>query len=165
MRLMVRLPNWVGDACMALPTLHALSQVGFELHLVGRGWAPGLLGAGPWQVHTLPRDKRAAVTALRGLDCRHGLLLTNSLSSALIARRAGIRCIGYRGEGRGLLLAKGLRKRNGRHEVHAFWELGAAATQRWAADRISAWPAKPAPRLDLPLSDHAREHAGQILAE
>src|SRR5690606_4116260 len=65
----VRLPNWVGDACMALPALHLLSRAGYSLVLAGRPWARDLLAGLP---HTdfialegpLRRDAQRLRTAL-----------------------------------------------------------------------------------------------------
>ena len=43
MTVLVRLPNHVGDACMALPALHLLRDAGLRCALVGRGWGDSLL--------------------------------------------------------------------------------------------------------------------------
>ena len=45
--LIVRLPNWVGDVVMTLPSLYALHAVGFDLQLMGRPWIVDLLQALP----------------------------------------------------------------------------------------------------------------------
>ena len=48
--LIVRLPNHLGDACMALPALDLLADRGFALTLAGRPWAKDLFSAYPWTV-------------------------------------------------------------------------------------------------------------------
>ena len=40
--LLVRLPNHLGDACMALPALDLLAARGHSLTLAGRPWAAEL---------------------------------------------------------------------------------------------------------------------------
>ena len=37
--LIVRLRNWVGDVILGVPALQLLQSQGYELHLVGKGWA------------------------------------------------------------------------------------------------------------------------------
>ena len=39
--LIVRLPNWVGDVVMSLPTLWHLHHHGYALQLVGKRWEIG----------------------------------------------------------------------------------------------------------------------------
>lgn len=95
--LIVRLPNHLGDACMALPALELLAARGHGLTLVGRAWAPELFVAYPWPVMRLPKDRRSRLRELR----RHfaagtpALLLTNSFGSALDFWLARLRVAGY----------------------------------------------------------------------
>lgn len=131
--LVVRLPNWVGDVCMALPALAALHAVGFAVHALGRGWAAELLAGLPYQVERLPAGLWAQAAALRATGAAQGLLLTNSLSSALAMRLAGIDAVGHASEGRGVLLAQVVEPVVGAHEVDAFWRLAAAVIDREAA--------------------------------
>ena len=53
--LIVRLRNWVGDVTLGLPLLQRLAQEGFELTLLGKGWACDLLAGQGWPVHVLPK--------------------------------------------------------------------------------------------------------------
>ena len=116
--LLVRLPNWIGDVVMALPALERLHAHGREPILIGKGWAASLLAGHPWAVHRLPSGLRERVQLLRALTpARQGgprptidcLLFPNSFSSALEARFAGLRAIGYANEARSLLLTRALR--------------------------------------------------------
>jgi heptosyltransferase-2 len=140
MNLIVRLPNWIGDVCMALPALQALDASGVRLHLIGKRWAADLLAAHHWPVTSLPKSLMAGAAVLRSLptdslptdsplihSSRRGLLLTNSLSSAAAFRLAGIAALGHRGDGRSLLLGRGLSRPTGLHEVEVFWRLACAA--------------------------------------
>jgi heptosyltransferase-2 len=37
--LIVRLRNWVGDVILGVPALNLLASRGYQLQLVGKGWA------------------------------------------------------------------------------------------------------------------------------
>ncbi len=115
--LIVRLRNWVGDVVLSLPALKVLDEAGYTLTLVARGrWAPDLFKGTPWRVLVQPQGLWARAAQLRslrralsaadpGFDRRlNTLLLPQSFSSALEARLAGLRALGYAHEGRSLLL-------------------------------------------------------------
>lgn len=160
--LLVRLPNWVGDACMALPTLSALEATGFEPTLAGRGWAADLFAGHGWPVLKLPGGLQAAARVLRTLEPRRGLLLTNSLSSALAFRLGGVAALGHRNEGRSLLLGRAIARPQGLHEVEVFWRLG-AATAAWLGS-AGPWTAPPA-SLGLRLAAAHRDAALRALRD
>ena len=135
--LIVRLRNWVGEVALGLPVLAQLADAGYELHLIGRPWAAGLLAGHGWPVHTHPRSTWAAVSQLAALKRRltatdplfphrtNTLLLTTSLSSALEARCAGLRACGAAAEGRGPLLARAVQLQTGLHVVESYWRVAA----------------------------------------
>eukprot|EP01136_Pigoraptor_vietnamica_P031933 Opistho-1_new@93151 len=52
--LVVRLSNWIGDVVLMLPSLLRLSEA-YTLHLVGKGWMPGLLAGYGWPCHVYPK--------------------------------------------------------------------------------------------------------------
>ena len=105
--LFVRLPNWLGDLVLAWPVVEAASRAGdvlfggpgaFREIVAPRFPASGYIGIDR-------RNRWAALPELRAAAPRAALLLTESLSSALLVRLAGIpRRVGYTAEGRGLLL-------------------------------------------------------------
>ena len=107
--LLVRLPNWVGDAVMASPTLLNLLPVYDSLALIGRPHVlelfkglSGLKGLFP-----LPPGRKPLLELSRRLRGRFeaGLLLPNSFSSALLFFLARVKNrAGYQADGRGLLL-------------------------------------------------------------
>ena len=108
--LIVRLPNWLGDTVMAVPTLRALREAfpGARAALAGP-WAPLLAGQG--LADTLVTYPRAWLGRLRMADAVHALgadvalLLPNSLEAALAARYWGARRrIGFAAGGRRRLL-------------------------------------------------------------
>jgi heptosyltransferase-2 len=111
--LCVRLPNWVGDVCMALPALALLRRAGFALHLVGKGWAADLLAGFPDHVARLPTGLLAGARTCAASGARQALLLTNSFGSALQARLAGLDAVGFARDGRSLLLARAVAPRRG----------------------------------------------------
>lgn len=159
--LLVRLPNWVGDVCMALPALRGLEGAGFAPRLAGKRWAADLLAAHGWPVTALPSGTRAAARALREAGVpRRGLLLTNSLGSALALRLAGVSALGHRNEGRSLLLGRAVARAGPLHEVEVFWRLAGCAAA-WL-DRPGL-PASPPASLGLRLTQAHRVAARDAL--
>lgn len=160
--LAIRLPNWVGDVCMALPTLLALRKAGFAPRCLGRGWAGPLLSGSDITWTGSARGVSAEAAVLRATSAKHGLLFTNSLGTALAMRLAGIGAVGYRGEGRSLLLRRALRKEPGPHEVEHFWALGAACCQLWMP--TAPWDDKPPriPALTLSAAQHEQAAAALV---
>lgn len=125
MRILVRLPNWLGDLLMARPLLHALRRAHPQATVVAVGQAAhldllshdGVLD----ERHAWPagRTERAAlVRELRARPPDVALVLPPSFSSAWFAWRAGARVrIGYRHELRGIVLTRAL-ARPPRGELH-----------------------------------------------
>ena len=117
-RLLVVMPNWVGDAVMATPAARQLRELlpgAFIGGLVRPGIEEVLAGSTLFdELHSLRSSgvmgpKRVA-SKLRPRRYDTALLLTNSFSTALITRIAGIpRRIGYDRDGRGFLLTERLR--------------------------------------------------------
>jgi heptosyltransferase-2 len=176
MNLIVRLPNWIGDVCMALPALRALDAGGARLHLIGKAWAADLLAAHHWPITPMPKALLAGAARLRSLPIdsvpieslpknappmnspRRGLLLTNSLSSAAAFRLAGVAALGHRGDGRSLLLGRSLPRPSGLHEVEVFWRLACEAAD-WIG--LPALPKGAPASLGLQLTP---EHQASALA-
>ena len=153
--LAVRLPNWVGDVCMALPALQRLRAAGFALHCFGRGWAADLLAAEPDRVVKLPGRLFADVRTIRACGARRGVLFPNSLGSALRMRLAGVAAVGHGGP-RALLLGRTVARRQDVHEVTAFWEIAGAL----GGAALAEAPAQ----LGLRLHQRHREQAAAALA-
>ena len=161
--LIVRLPNHLGDACMCLPALDRLARHGHALQLVGKGWARSLFAAYDWPVVTVG-EFWPTVASLRALarssPRRQGLLFTNSFSTALQFRLAGIRATGYARDGRSPLLQVAVQVpvqwRHGPMHMVAYYETLAA--------HLLGAPAEPTPRISLRLSAAARDGARAVLA-
>jgi heptosyltransferase-2 len=161
-RVVVRAPNWLGDAVMALPAIAG----------VGRGLADGTLAI------AAPRPLAPLFEMVEGVDevvgfdgltseiralgsgrFDIGLLLPNSFRSALAMRRAGvIERWGYAADLRGWLLTRrvrrpGRRTASERHHSRYYLMLIAA---------LGFDPSAPLPRLAVPAA--ARVRADALLA-
>lgn len=156
--LAVRLPNWVGDVCMALPALDLLIRHGFSVHALGKGWAGDLLAGMPLVVGKLPKGVRASARTWRATGCSDGLLFTNSFGSALQMWCGGVRATGYRKEFRSLFLGHGLARVDRIHEVEAFWRLAVAVLERHGMRAPVVIPHVP-----LPLTSAHRQAADGAL--
>ena len=124
--LTVRLPNHLGDACMALPTLDLLAHEGFELRLAGRAWAASLFNAYAWPciaLHGSTPEKIDALRAARGSEGNAALLLTNSFSTAFEFRLAGYSSVGYARGGRSWLLQRAVAVEPRDHMVEYYYRL------------------------------------------
>jgi heptosyltransferase-2 len=113
-RVAVRLPNWLGDTVMAVPTVRALRAAlpGATL-LVGGPWAGVLGGQGLADVLvSYPRawpGRLRAADAVRRCAPELAVVLPNSFESAAAALYWGARRrVGYRAGGRGVLLTDAL---------------------------------------------------------
>lgn len=117
-RLVVRLPNWLGDVVMALPALGALRAAFPEAHLALAGQASVLpvfeeeSAVGPQQLVALIKERETAVLREGSFDI--ALLLTNSFRTAWAAKRSGIpQRWGYAAGVRGPLLTKAVARSKG----------------------------------------------------
>lgn len=169
--LIVRLRNWVGDVILGVPALRLLQSQSYQLRLVGKPWAASLLAGEGWAVESLAvGGLRQRVAQLRRLrrDCAaqdrefdrrlNTLVLPFSLSSALDARLAGLRAVGYAHEGRSLLMRRAVPRRNGIHELRSYWDLACALLNERS-------PPPPPAAINLAISDEARQAARHRLVE
>jgi len=170
--LVVRLRNFVGDVVLSVPTLRRLSDAGFTLHLVGKGWARPLLAGFGWPVHPLAGDLPGRVRqwhALRGELRRGGacfpmrgpdaIVFPYSFGSALEMRLAGWRPLGFSYEARSWLLARALPKPRNVHTLAEYWQLADAFLGRTAPLPASiGWQLAPQARARA----HARMQASGL---
>lgn len=139
-RILVRMPNWVGDLVMALPALEALREHFPRSTLVAlaRPWVTPLLENHPCVDRVMvlrkgrgyPRDAIAllkTVTEVRRSRFDLAFLFQNAFEAAMIARLAGIPVrIGYSTDGRGFLLSHAVprdREVLRRHQVEYYLHL------------------------------------------
>ncbi|TAM90480.1 MAG: heptosyltransferase [Candidimonas sp.] len=165
----LRLPNWIGDVCMSLPTLHTLRNTAIPVTVCARPWARDLLAGfegldfvdmkGRWRVDrdAVGNHRKQA----RHLHAR-GLLLPNSLSSAMVFKFAGIPSAGYRDGARGLILRWPIDKPAvPMHAVRRWHNVATQALQRW---NLPAHPATPDLGPGLKPTRAQRDDAAAALA-
>ncbi|GAB4092106.1 glycosyltransferase family 9 protein [Flaviaesturariibacter terrae] len=136
MKILVRLPNWLGDMVMAVAFVEALGEAypGAEISVIAKKGIHELLPWFPPLEHQFVFDKGSA-PGLRGL-WRFGrgirdtasfdlfFSLPDSLSAALMGYASGARRrIGFRKEGRGVLLTHTYSRPHGCHRVDEYLTL------------------------------------------
>ena len=139
-RSLVIAPQWIGDAVMSEPLLARLAARDETLAVAALPWVAPVYRAMPQvrEVIELPfahgrldwTGRRRIAASLRGrFDTAY--VLPNSIKAALIPWFAGIPSrIGYRGEGRWLLLNRMLRSPGGRPPMVAFYAALAGGAPR-----------------------------------
>src|SRR5690349_3443538 len=117
-KILVVMPNWVGDAVMATPTLRAIREQYPNSHIsyLLRRYVKPVFAGMPWadQLITYRTGKTKAkagkgvfdlAARLRAGKFDLAILLPNSFKSALMCKMAKIeRVVGYERDGRGFLL-------------------------------------------------------------
>jgi heptosyltransferase-2 len=140
MKILVRAPNWVGDALMAVPALEAIrrEKPDDQIVLLSRPAVSDLFSGQPFANRVIRYDYRGAhrgwfgreklASELRKEKFGAAVLLQNAFDAAWLAWRAGIpERIGYARDARGPLLTKAIRAPRGgeipKHESHYYLEL------------------------------------------
>src|SRR3990167_8160337 len=116
-KILVRVPNWIGDAVMCLPALRELREIlpHAELVMVARPWVRDLFPTEELRCRLLSYDTRGPqggltgrwrfASELRKEGFAAAILFQNALDAALLACLAGIPLrAGYNRQGRGPLL-------------------------------------------------------------
>jgi heptosyltransferase-2 len=156
-RLVVFAPNWLGDAVMSLPAIADVRRAAPQatIDVAARAAVAPLFTMVPdLQEVVVVEDRGVTGRALQERGYDTALLLPNSFSSALIARRAGIaERWGYRGDLRSPLLTRAVAPPLRVHQAAYYQHLV----------RALGFPSGPLePRLVV--SDDARRHAFATLA-
>ena len=140
MKILVRAPNWIGDAVMGIPALEAIrgARGHDEIVILARPVIADLFTGQPFGDRVLAFDDRGRhrgwlgreklVAELRKEKFDAAMLLQNAFEAAWIAWRAGIpQRIGYARDARAALLTNAIRvPREGeipKHESHYYLEL------------------------------------------
>jgi heptosyltransferase-2 len=153
--IVVRVPNWLGDTVMALPSLVALraARPKARITAVGR-WAPLLSGQGVADVLlSYPRGLRERLDFGRALGQEPpdlAILLAHSLESALAACRwRARRRLGFDTDGRRLLLTDVVPLPSPRrHQIDEYAHLLRAEDVEVGDDPAPAWRLSPATSVD-----------------
>lgn len=147
-RSLIVAPQWIGDAVMSEPLLARLAQRGERLCVAALPWVAPVYRAMPQvdDIVELPfahgrldwSARRRIAGELRSrFDIAY--VLPNSIKAALIPWLAGIRRrVGYRGEGRLVLLNHRLPNPDGRPPMVAFYSALAGATSLFDAMALIA---------------------------
>jgi heptosyltransferase-2 len=179
LRVLVIMPSWVGDAVMATPALRRVRDV-LRGSLIGGLVRPGIdeVMAGTGFFDEVEVDRPRGVMGHKHLASRlrqrrygAALLLTNSFSTALTARLAGIpRRIGYSRDGRGVLLTERLhapKRGDGRWApipaLLYYWRLAGALLGE-TGDGVMEGSLPAGARLELATTAGERSSAEAILS-
>jgi heptosyltransferase-2 len=161
--IIVRAPNWVGDAVLSIPALKSLRHrfPASEITLLVRPWVAGLFRYAPFVDHVWDRPSPGI---LRWIPTAHevrqkefdlAVLLTNSFESALTMFAAGVReRAGYATDHRGFLLTR--RVPPPRRKVHQ--------TSYYLHLLDASLGPGPGPGIDIDATHGEREAARRLLA-
>jgi len=128
-RLVVRAPNWLGDAVMAIPAMAAVRRE-FDGRSIVLAALPSIAPlfeeitpAAPDEILAVDRPRERSQLQAARADAV--LLMPNSFGSAWIANRSGIaERWGYAASGRGFLLTRRVRRPRGTvHQVQYYLDL------------------------------------------
>lgn len=153
-RLLVRLPNWVGDIMMALPAIRSLRATFPEAHLIGMARPEHLdlvrridalddvMPAPPRRSRGRLRAMATAIGALRAKNFDAAVLLAPSFEAALTVRLAGVPIrVGHATDRRSVLLNRAVAVRKV-HQSDVFQdvvsELGGEPTDSGGGLRLAA---------------------------
>jgi heptosyltransferase-2 len=112
LKILVRAPNWAGDAIMAIPALQAIRahEPNAEITILARRWVSALYQGQGLADHLLVLEDLAdPSTTLRAGHYDAAILFQNAFHAAWLAWRAGIpERIGYARDGRSALLTRAI---------------------------------------------------------
>jgi heptosyltransferase II len=128
MRIAVRVPNWIGDSILAIPSIKNL-KITFpdsQIVIVAKNWVKDIFMNLDFvdDILTIPekndlKSLSAGAKKLKKYRFDAGLLLTNSFISAFLFYAARIpNRWGYKKEGRQILLTKQVSYKNQRKPIH-----------------------------------------------
>jgi heptosyltransferase-2 len=167
MKIVIRVPNWIGDSVLARPAIESIADSfpEAELWLNAAEWVKDIFSSDGRIAGVVPlspandiKSVRRAARKLKAESFDIGILMTNSFGSALLFFLAGIpQRWGYPSDGRALLLTKAVRNTNRdspRHQVYYYLDLVTGLGLK----------ARP-PRLQLTASEEEKSRARRFLGE
>jgi heptosyltransferase II len=176
---MIRVPNWVGDAVMAVPALKELRRIFADarITLVARPWVAGLFEGEGLADDLIPLPDGRGFAQAASNFVRHArqlrrgrfdlaVLLQNAFGAALLARLAGVKTIaGYATDRRGAILDLAVPfepNYKSNHQVRYYLNIAAELERAMTGEtHVEIESAQPA----LKVTDRQREHARSMLRE
>ncbi len=163
-KILIRGPNWLGDAVLAIPAMKAVREHFpiAEITVLVRPWVAGLFTSAPFvdKVWSEPKPSRVGdwTRITRNIRARHfdlALLLPNSFESALMMFLGGVpRRVGYATDGRRWMLTSSVTPGNEfQHQVHYYLDL--VKTLAAGTDR---------PSIEIQATADERQDARKLLA-
>jgi heptosyltransferase-2 len=133
-KILIRGPNWVGDAVLAIPAIKAVREhyPQAEITVLVRPWVAGLFTSAQFvdRVWSEPKpsslgDWTRVARAIRAGGFQLGLLLPNSFESALMMFLAGVpQRVGYATDARNWMLTNSIKPADeSRHQAHYYLDL------------------------------------------
>jgi len=133
-KILIRGPNWVGDAVLAIPAIKAVREhfSTADITLLVRPWVAGLFTSAPFIDKVWSEDKPSSLAdwtrITRDIRLRHfdlAILLPNSFESALMIFLGGVRHrIGYATDARRWMLTNAVAPGEGpRHQTQYYLDL------------------------------------------
>ncbi len=117
LKIIVRVPNWIGDAVLSTPALHLLRVKFPDSHIgiLAKKWVAPVFESNPdvGDIYVIKEGegRRSLAGRLKAAKFDLGILFPNSFSSAFLFRLAAIpRRIGYATDGRSLLLTRRIKR-------------------------------------------------------
>lgn len=140
-KILVRVPNWIGDAVMVLPALRFLKENrhDIEVTVLTKPWCRDVFLNNPFVdnifiydakgIHGGLRGKLRLAKGLKRIGFDEALLFQNAFEAALITRLAAIpERVGYIKDLRGPLLTKGIKiEKDIKSWHHIFYYLNLAS--------------------------------------
>jgi heptosyltransferase II len=175
-KVLIRAPNWVGDAVMALPALRELRRIftGSQLTLAARPWVRGLFDGERLTDNLISVNGSQGffggvarlineAGVFRGEQFDFGILLTNSFGTALAARAGGVKKVaGYATDARRPLLNQVIPFEPGYKSLHQVrYYLNIAAHIETSVIGSSGVNLQGEPQLTA--NDEQRQNAGSLL--
>lgn len=163
-KILLRGPNWVGDAVLAIPAMKAIRRrfPEAEITLLVRPWVAGVFTSAPFidKVWSEPRPAgfRDWIRISRSLHEKRfdlALLFPNSFESAAMLFLGRIpQRVGYATDGRSWMLTNSIKpSQEKRHQIHYYLDLAAAVTA--AVDH---------PSIEIEANAEEKSHARKLLS-
>ncbi|MDJ0522758.1 MAG: lipopolysaccharide heptosyltransferase II [Planctomycetota bacterium] len=163
-RILVRLPNWLGDVVMAAPSVAAIHAVRPQAEIVAQvvapflplaGMLPGVARAIPANRDRSSSERKASAETLRALEADCAVIFPRSYRASIAPKRAGIPVrVGYGGPGR---------KRAYTHPVKGWKPYRREHRSRWFGLLARAFGTQPAAPATIDVPPQLRASADGLL--